>query len=163
MRCRRCIRSRRWAWVVASFERIDDMAGSRCWRRCSLSGKLTLLDFWRNEYKGYNGKSYKYGITQNITYGCVAEWSMALASGANIFVCMGSNPISVNLFFAILALQWMHMRLCNHVHFFVVVVSYCKGIGAPRPRWGWCYVQYLFCLPATTFFYFPTSHLPPYN
>ena len=81
------------------------------------------------EMKYTKGKSYKYGITQNITYGCVAEWSMALASGANIFVCMGSNPISVNLFFAILALRWMHMRLCNHVHFFVVVGHIAKALG----------------------------------
>ena len=124
-----------------------------------LSGKLTLFGFLRNEYNT-KGKSYKYGLTQNITYGCVAEWSMALASGANIFVCMGSNPISVNLFFAILALRWMHMRLCYHVHFFVVVGPYCKGIGAPRPRWGWCIFISVFILFASNIL-FLLSHLPP--
>ena len=41
--------------------------------------------------------------------------------------------------------------------------SYCKGIGAPRPRWGLFYVS-IFFLPATYFFYFPPptfQHLPP--
>ena len=86
---------------------------------------------------------------------------MALASGANIFVCMGSNPISVNLFFAILALQWMHMRLCYHVHFFVVVGHIAKALGHhDHVGVGFFYVSIFFFCQQHTFFTFPPPTPP---
>ena len=46
---------------------------------------------------------------------------MALASGANIFVCMGSNPISVKFFFCPADAQ--RLSLCATCAFFLLLVE----------------------------------------
>jgi len=61
-----------------------------------------------------------------------------------------------------LALRWMHMRLCNHVHFFVVVGHIAKALGHHAHVGVGVFLCsiFIFCQQHTffQFFYFPTSH-----